>query len=417
MNRLFIFIFTLSIFVVSCNKDAAIPDVTDSSDLNLLESDSFVLSTTTVEDEPVNGTNIVAVLLGQTADAKIGDSKASFYSQLAITKNAFDLGENPVLDSVVLVLDQTTSYGVLNNSYSLQVYELTSEISSDETYYNNTTLNVSGTPLANISNFKFENGETSLRIPLSTAFGNTLINAFGTTSMESTENFQNFFKGIFVTATTVNGDGMVSLNLNSDLSNLELFYHSDTQIDSSYTFSIGTSETSISQYVKENNSSEAILAANSTNKEVGFVASMSSFKTLIEFPDLSYLEDIIINKAELSVYQADYGSTESIAFPEPDQMILFQNLEDTSISYLDSYSSSNYGPLGAKELVEVDGSNTNVYTFQITQYVQNLINGTASAESVYMLDVSSNEGNRIKVGGGNHPTLPMKLNIIYTVKK
>lgn len=418
MNKLFIFIITLSVFGIACNKDANIQDNSvDTGDLNLMQTDSFILSTTTVKDEAVNGKNIAELLLGQTNDNKIGESKASFYTQLAITKNAYDLGENPQLDSIVLILDQTSSYGELNNYYDLQVYELTSELSTDDSYFNNTVLNVSGTPLATISNYKFSSDEAIIRIPLSATLGNRFIDAFETSSMESTENFQDFFNGLYVTASTINGDGMVSIDLNSDDSKLELFYNSDTQVDSSYTFSIGISEISVSQYVHNDNASEAIMAVNNVSKEVAFVSSMSNFKTLIEFPDLSYLENIIINKAELSVYQADYGSPESIAFPESNQMILFQNLGDSTIGYLNSYSSSNYGPLGAKELVEVDGSNTNEYTFQITQYIQNLINGSASSKSLYLFDVSSNEGNRIKIGGGAHATLPMKLNIVYTVKK
>lgn len=417
MNRIFILIVTLSIFTASCNKDAAIEDNTiNTGDLNLLQTDSFILKSRTVKDAALNGKNIAEVLLGKTSDNKIGVTKASFYTQLAITKNAFDLGANPILDSVVLILNQSNSYGKLNSLYDLKVYELTSEIDASESYKNNTVLNVNGTPLASLNNYKFNIGESSLRIPLSTTFGNSLLNIFGSSVMESTENFQAFFKGIYVTATSVNGDGLVSLKLNNDNSRLELFYNSDTQVDSSYTFAISTSETSISQYINENNSSEALIAANTNNTKDAYVASMSNFKSLISFPDLTHLQNVIINKAELKVYQSDYGSAESIAFPEPNQMILFQNLEDTSISYLNSYSINNYGPLGSKELVEVDGMNTNVYSFQITQYIQNLINKTARAESIYLLDVSSNEGNRIKLGGGNHPTLPMKLNIVYTVK-
>ena len=408
----------MSVIAFSCNKDASIEDNTiDTGDLNLLETDSFILTSYTVEDEAVNGKNIVGILLGQTNDTKIGESKASFYSELAITKNAYDLGANPILDSVVLILDQTSSYGELNSLFDLNVYEMTSEISSSESYDNNTVLNVNSTPLATFNNYQFKTGESVVRLPLSTAFGISLISAFGTTDMESTESFQLFFKGFYVTATAVNGDGFVSLSLNNDSSKLELFYNSDTQVDSSYTFSINSSESSISQYINENNTSEAIIAVNSNDKEVAFVSSMSNFKTLIEFPDLTHLQNVIINQAELSVYQADYGSTEAITFPEPTKMILFQNFEDTSISYLNSYSTSNYGPIGEKELIEVAGSNTNVYSFQITQYIQNLINKTASAESIYLLDVSSNEGNRIKLGGGNHPSLPIKLNIVYTVKK
>ena len=416
MNRISILILLTSIFLTTCNKDAFIEgEGPGSNDLEFLQVDTFKLTTKTIFDNPVSSRNVATVLLGQTLDNRFGNSKAGFYTQFSLSNNSFDLGANPILDSVVLVLDQIDSYGEHNNTTELNVYELTSELQENSSYKNNTVLNVKPTTLATISNFKFNNTNGTIRIPLTTTFGNNLIAQFGTPAMESTDKFKEFFHGIFVTTNTINGDGMVSLNLLSDKSNMLLYFHSDTQSDTSYTYKISSSEIRVNQYFHNVTSSAAEVSVNTEGKDVAYISSMTKFKTSLTFPDLTSLKNVIINKASLTVYQEDYGSSESVSFPEPTKLFLFQNLQDTTIEFLPDFSLSESELFGGKKaLVEINGQNTNAYTFYITKYVQSLVNGTAKTSDLYITNISNNTGSRIKIGGGNNASLPIKLDVIYT---
>ena len=398
---------------MACNKDAVIEGDVDNTELGLVQIDSFSLKTKTILDKPINGDDLSSVILGQTNDSRFGETKASFYTQFSLTKNSFSLGTNPVLDSVVLVLKQSDSYGELNSLFDISIYELESEL-KDISYENNSVLNVNANTLANISNHKFSKGETSLRIPLSTSFGNTLISLFGTNAMESSDNFKNVFKGMYVTTNNTNGDGFVYLKLVNDETKLQLYYHNDEIADTSYSFIVEKKDKTINQYLHDENGSEVLNVIDNENQEIAYVGSMSSYKTEIEMPDLSSLKNIVINKATITVYQADFGSVESINFKESGEMILFQNLQDTSIAFLSGYSISNIGPLAKPAEIEYNGNNTISYTFQITNYIQDLISEESKSNKLYLKNLANNEGNRIKIGGGNNSDYPIKLDIIYT---
>lgn len=419
MNKLFAFISAvLIVSSIACTDKEEIQKPIDIGALNFNAVDSLVIQSKTIADESINGKNLSTVLLGETNDPRVGNNKAAFYTQLSISKNAFDIGNNAVLDSVVLILKQKAAYGKLNTAFHLSVYEMTSTLSSSESYDNNTVLNVNANKLGDFPQTNFKANTTSIRLKLDDSFGNDLLNQFGTSVMESTTNFQNYLKGIYVTATSPNGSGMVSLNLKDDVSRLELFYHNDTHSDTSFVYTINNKDVSINQYTRNINGTALNQAiANGENATEAYVVPQSTAKTILTFPDVSFLNNSIINKAEITFYQADYGSSNALNFPEQEQLFLFVNLHDTSVSFLPDFDLNNPNDFGGKkDLVEINGQNTNSYTLNITQYIQSLVNNTAKNNQLVVAGTSNNEANRIKIAGGNHPTLPIKLKILYTRK-
>jgi len=412
MNRFFILLFASFIFL-ACNKDAVIEDDIDNNELGLVHLDTFKINSKTILDKVINGNNISIALLGQTNDSRVGESKASFYTQFSLTKNSFNLGNNPVLDSVVLIFKQTDSYGDLNSTFDINVYELENEI-ADISYKNNSVLNVKPNTLASISNYKFSKNEGSIRIPMNTTFSNKLFSFFGTEALESSDKFKESFKGMYVTTNTINGDGFVYINLHNDETALKMYYHNDEVADTSYSFIVETKDNTINQYLHDISNSEIENIIDQENESIAFVGSMSSYKTEIEMPDLSNLNGIVINKATLTVFQEDFGEAISISFEEPDKMILLQNLQDTSVAFLNGYSLSKVGPVGGSEKTTLNGTNTVKYTFKITDYIQSLVKGNAKSNSLYIKTLGNNEGNRIKISGGNNTNSPIKLDIIYT---
>lgn len=423
MNKYSLFLLANLIILIatSCNKDAELIDDNPSNNqLTYGVIDSFKVKSYTIKDNPSNGKNLNNVLLGASNDTRFGFYKAAFYAQFSLSQNDFDLGTNPILDSVVLVLDKSKHYGDLNALFNLDVYEINHNIDNVLTYDNTTVLNIKSSPLASFSNFQFDKNTEVMRLKLNNTFGTNLLNQFGTNTMLSSENFKTFFNGIYVTATATNADGFVTLALKNDISKIELFYSSDTQTDTSYSFIVDNADVNINQYNTNITGSEASTAIldSDIDENISYISSMTAVKTVLEFPDLSSLEQTIINKADLTIYSADYGTLESIKLPEPENLFLFHNLNDTSISFLPDFSLSNPSPFGGKkELVVVNGQNTYKYTFNITRYIQSLVNNSSESTSLYLSDILNNEGNRIKIGGGSNTTLPIKLEILYTQKK
>lgn len=423
MTRISLFFLANLVLLLStsCNKDAEIidPSAGDNA-LKLKFNDTLRLKTRTILDEAADGKNITSVLLGASNDPRFGSARASFYTEFSLSQNSYNLGPNPVLDSVVLVLNQTAHYGSLNADFKIDVYELDHRLDSDFNYRNNTVLNVKSPTLASHSNFKFSTIDKNLRIKLDDTFGNNLISQFGGDVMESSTNFKNYFNGLYVTASSSNGDGFSTLALKTDNTTIELYYHSDTQTDTSYTFKISSGDVSVNQYNNNTTGSEAAAAVADANQDEAesYISSMSGFRTLVSFPDMSFLEETIINKAELSFYQADFSNGLNNSLPEMDRLFMFVNLGDSIIDLLPDFNINNPGPFGGiKELVEINGQNTYKYTFNVTNYIQDLIKGTAEGDQLFLNNVSNNQGGRIKIGGGASASLPVKLELLYTEKK
>lgn len=420
-NKLFLIASILLIFATSCNKEAELVDPNGSNNQILFKSiDSLKVKTSTLLDNSADGKNINNILLGASQDPRFGFSKAAFYTEFSLSQNSFDLGANPVLDSIVLVLNQTDAYGSLNAFFDLSVYELSQKLIPTADYQNNTVLNVKPSTLANINNYKFSKTNGDIRIKLDDSFGNSLKNQFGTQTMKSSDDLKNFFKGIYVTANANNGDGFVTLGLKNDKTKLQMYFHSDKYSDTSFVFNVATKDISISQYSNNNLGSEAASAISDSNTDesVSYVSSMSGAKTLVSFPEMAFLKEAIINKAELTFYQEDYSSSINASLPEMNTLFLFVNLKDTNITFLPDFTLGNPGPFGGKkELTQVNGLNTYKYTFNVTKYVQELIKGTADGNTLYVNNISNNQGGRIKIGGGAHSVLSPKLELLYTIKK
>ncbi len=415
INKIIFFILLVSMSIVACNKDASLVDNKNNDELSFGLIDSFQMTTKTIVDEAINGKNVSSILLGSIKDSRIGNSKASIYSQFSLTTKAIEIGENPVLDSIVLILKQSKSYGTLASPFDINVYELSSTLEKDAHYNNNTVLNIKSPPIATLNNYVFQKDESSIRIPMNNSLGQRFLDVFETTTMESSENFKEFFNGIFITTNTSAGDAIVNIDLKNDDTKIELFYHTDAVADTSYTYLVNSDDITLNQYFTDRQGSDASMASLNNNEEIAYISSMSGFKTTLNFPDLSSLKNVIINKAVLSIYQADYASPENINFPEPEKLFLFQNLMDTSLLFLPDFSLANPKPFGGeKESVEINGQITNLYKFYITKYIQALVNDNAGSRQLFITSISNNEGNRLIIGGGKNATLPIKLEILYT---
>lgn len=414
----FLTLFSILLFA-ACNKDTELIGDTTTDVLKFETNDSIAIQSFTIADKPANGKNLSAIWLGNTNDSRFGETKAAFFTQFSLSENDYELGNNAVLDSIVLVLKQTDAYGTLSAGFQVDVYELDHTLNTSDAYLNNTVLNLKSTKLASIANKKFDKEDESIRLKLNNTFGNTLLSAFGTSTMETTDNFKTFFKGIYVSAYANTGDGMVNVNLKNDESYLAMYYHSDSQTDTSFHFVVSSTDISVNQYAQNRTGTEVNNAVNdnNNNESLSYVSSMSGVKTVLVFPDLAVLKETIINKATLTVYQADYGQAQSAAFSEPSKLFLFQNLYDTAISFLPDFTLSNPTPFGGvKETVTINGQNTIKYTFNVTKYIQSLSNESALTKELYLATPSNNEANRIKIGGGSNANLPIHLEVLYTKK-
>ncbi len=400
-----------------CDKDPALSGDDIGKDL-LQRIDSLETKGISLLEGTLNTANRDDVLLGISEDSRFGKTKACFYTELMLSKNSFTPGNNAVVDSASLQLAIRKVSGNMTQSLDVYVYRLNEELNISNTYLSNTTLDVI-LPAIGTKTIQYTTGKNTINIPIDLSVANDMFFQFGTSVMDGTDNFQDFFKGLYVTvADASGGDGFLNFNLLSDSSCLNLYFHSDNSADSVYTFTIESEANRLNRYIYDFAGSELEmnLQSNTSNHENLYVGGPAVSYALVNLPDLSFLADKVINQATLSFYQSDYGSSEASVFNAPNFLLLSGATDtDSSSTFLPDYSSSSpsaYG--GLVYLTEVEGQTTNAYTYNIPIFMQQYASGKTLLNKLKLEVVDIHDGERVKLGGGNHQNFPIRLELLYT---
>jgi hypothetical protein len=458
--KFFLFGLSLAIFS-SCDKASIIGlDVQPESDLlNVNYSDTTTLQTFTLEEDSLRTDQALITtnvgLLGKYNDPVFGETNASIFTQLrlpsSITSNSF--GTNPVCDSVILsLLYSNTFYGKLERkTQKVNLYELSTALLQSTSYYSNNSSIAYGTDDLT----KFGNGfsfvprpntsdsvvvglnnsgnpikeRAQLRIPMKTSFGQNLLDQQGTSNLTSNDNFQSFFKGLYISTENTtglnSGEGNI-LNFKMADSKLTIFYHylgqtiTFPQVDSVWNTKYDIALNSVARFNKfaHNRSTAANdlqnqLNNNTLQNQTVYVQSLAGVKTKLLFPYLleqKYKGPIGINKAELVMKIDTSANYQLDTFAAPAKIILFAIAEDGSnVLIPDLNEGDNYfgGAYNAT---------TKEYRFNIARYIQQVLTGKRANTGLYI--IASNgavNANRVVLGGGAPAgNYQMKLNITST---
>jgi len=400
--------------MVNCEKDPSLPGNPGGD--NLARLDSTILVAFTMADQVKDALNEGDVVIGKLEDPRFGKSIASFYSQFRLTTTSFTPGANAVLDSAVLVLKVENAFGPLNNAINFEVYRLTEALALTNTYNSDAVLTTAAALLGGLSGFVY-NDESTIRIPLNFTFGDELFNLFGTSTTAANDDFLAYLNGLYVTLDqNSGGDGLIDIDIIA--SSINLYFRSDAATDSLYTFAIDESSLRVNQFLTDLSGSEVENALNDgTNDDQNLLlGGLQVSKGSIIVPDLSVLQGAIINSATLTFYQADYGNALNTDYALPEFLLLTgSKTSDTIVYFLSDYSTSNptaYG--GTPKLVSINGMPTFEYSYNIPLFIQRLVNQETEITSLNIEVLNYNNGNRVKLGGGNHPDYPIRLEILYT---
>jgi hypothetical protein len=161
-----------------------------------------------------------------------------------------------------------------------------------------------------------------------------------------------------------------------------------------------------------------------------FVQGFGGLKTIVQIPYLENLADVSINKAEITFTVS--GETDSI-FAAPPQLLFVQT--DSLLNnfyYLALYTEEFYfsiidQSLGLDNFLEIGGTLTseynrygqleNVYKYNITRHVQEVIEGTIQNNGFALIAYPGNRiPNAVTLEGTNSTDTTLKpyLNITYT---
>lgn len=275
---------------IACDKDFATvgSDIIGQDNFGATSTKEYSVVAYTNPLEPVQTNNLPLNYLGVYKDPFYGMMTANFVSQMSANTTDPDFGVNTTMDSVVLTipyfsrtietdaegasvyeLDSIYGTGLINlsiheNTYFLNNIDPNAEFDTPLSYYSNMMTSNSAinstllegpsiylegvAPLTNtISDFRPSNEEITLkkddeiserlapalRVKLDTLFWhNKILAKEGEPELSNSNNFNNYFRGLYFEATPIDNDGsMALLNFNTTAANITLYYSHDTSED------------------------------------------------------------------------------------------------------------------------------------------------------------------------------------------
>lgn len=370
-------------------------------------------------------------LLGNINDPVFGKAQASIYTEIQLASNDLQLStQNDLqLDSLVLTLAYSlrTPYGDMDEPLSLNVYEVTENIQANTFYYNDPQFAFNPIPIGQSQNITFntdsvvintqdfnddnEKVDTSftlapqLRIRLDDALGLALLGQSGTTTFQNNENFQQFFRGLYI-APAQQGDAIAYFNLLSGNSALTLYYTRDTLACQAVVFPISNTIAIVNNYTIDQSGTVVANTATTVEQETAYLQAISGTGIDLAFPHIANLQDIAINKAELEFFILP-NTTDTYIMPDGFTLIKEASEINPALTIFSQHTTD--------DTLMVDGQQVFRHSVGISNTIQDLIDN-ATNEEIFHLDIALSfmRTERAIIGGPQHPDFPMKLRIHYT---
>ena len=371
-------------------------------------------------------------LIGSLNDSIFGLTTIDFATQFRLFDYP-DFGTNAKADSVKLYLYFRSIYGDTLTKNNFKVYELHSGLDQDAKYtqevdlkslaYNKLLGEIDYKTKVKIDSTTKDTFYQLIRIPLDISLGQKLISA-DSLDMVNNDVFLEYFKGLYIESRTQASKGGAILTLETEPvgtftgSAVVLFYHNDDLKSKAGGDSAQMMPYIISKYSARVNRithdySKAPFYKHLNQETVEdsliYVQATGGLKSRILIDDLTSWNDsvnIAINKAEL-IFQVDTIASQVKKF-QPPMQLLFTVVDSVGNEFLPIdyvFSPTFYGGGLYKDYT---------YRFNITQHVQNIIEGKAKNYGFYLTSAYKNDrANRVVLKGSTSKT-GVKLSITYS---
>lgn len=432
------------IFFTSCEEPDEIGlDFIDDS-VSITAYDFPVTGYSILEDSvPTNYSNRNMLGFRNDQDQVFGAKKTSIYTEFRLPDNNLDLGDNPELDSVFLVLYYSGYYGDYTTHQQVRIFELSENFpeTDDDAIYSTLTLDHKEIPIADTlvrpdpkgEYLNDEEDSPYLRIRLDKEFGEKLVEQSGQEPFEDNSSFLEFFKGLYITVEDLESDeegailffNMLGSGQFEQNSSIQLYYKHESEDEMvSTTRSFFVSEfskrsTHIENFDYENaheHLKKQVIENDTTyGDSLLFLESLAGVNIFIDFPHDSINEladkNATINMAELIIpvdenFDSDNYYSEDT--PIPGDIYLLKKDEKGELSHIeDSY----YGYFGGS--YDEDKKH---YTINITQHFQEIVEDLDSNFGmVLVISESYNNAYRVVLNGSGRTDNPLRLKLKYTI--
>lgn len=436
-----------SLFILTSCKEPTISGVETPTedDFNFAKVDTFTVFATTVNEDTIITRNYPRGLVGHINDNVFGNITNHSYVQFLPSTLSKDFGENPIVDSVklVLFLDKVGGGAYGNGSQNFNVYikeiDTSSKFVSTTKYntkdtlktYNFNLTNSVFSPIAKYTALLEEKDSirTFMNIRIDNTLGTKLINSKKTTESD----FLNHFAGMKISAYPQNTNdfgGVIYFNIRDGRNKIRVYYHTtinniakdslffdyvvNTNLCTSFN-SVNKTYNNANPYYLNQLSDSAQAKSNYLYKSDSllFLQGLNKSKIRIQIPFFKNFikKGLVIHKAKLIIpINTDLNSDIKLI---PGVTIL-TGFSKPNVNFIlpdNSSPSDNY--FGGVHLTK-----SKEYTFNITRYLQSIVNNPSKAfYGFYFFNINSPiEPSKVILNGGNKKTgNRMRLEVSYTI--
>ena len=375
MNKIYFSALLVSFFLFSCTDPNTIGlEVQPASDKIILGNNNLNdFDVLTQSEDSIRTDKAITLILGEINDPVFGSNIGAFRTQILLTENNTDLGENPIVDSVILSYSYSGYYGELEEFSGLDLTQIQTDLHKDTVYYSN-SYDLSVGSIDNIESFNLSDDSENpfIKIKLRNEFGQQIIN-LGSDILQDNESFLEEFKGLSILAQAENT--MLYLNPNGTNSFLKIYYHNDSSDGDtlSLDFELGGDVARMNLFNQKN---EYDLIQDQSN---AYIQSMSGYKIKLSINNVdsikSVLEDKVINRVSVVFKLKDDSQTEYSAH---EKLVLVRINQDGDNVFLSDFT------IGGD--VYFGGNLENErYEFNITRYFFQLLNNESYTNDLYLL--------------------------------
>ncbi|MDC1063370.1 hypothetical protein OAQ16_02900 [Flavobacteriales bacterium] len=386
MTKLYCSFFILAIFVLtSCDEPGIVGlEVQPSSDKieifsnNFSQTDSLpalTISTESVDSLRTDETS--SLLLGkisQPYDPYFGDNIGAFVTQIALTESNIDLGNNPVVDSVIFSYSYSGYYGDLSEPINIAVNYVDLNIYKDSVYYSNHQFSNSSANSEDLLLDFIISSDTStspkLKMTLDNSIGQQILD-LGNSILVDNETFQENFGFFSFNEYSLIANSIIYLNPSGSNSNFTVYYQNSTSDNLSLTFALDGDAARINLF------NEKTLSNLTIDPNLSYIQSMAGYKANIALENINLIKEDLEGKAINKVTLSFIANDDSF----------YPSHENLSLVRVDSAGNNVFlTDLSAEGVTHFGGEYSNgKYEFNITRYFNNLLNNDAYTNQLYLL--------------------------------
>lgn len=436
MKYIWFSLLSITLFT-SCQTDNLDGDFVVGSDYLSINNKVLLIDTLTVDVSTINFDSLVTsnqsrILIGNYTDPILGKVKSESYFELI--PDTYNLGSssdtetiNYVFDSIAMILKYDRYYyGDTTKTQTINIHQLTQKVKpniDDDSFYNNSTLTHNSNSIGSRTFYPRPIGKDSVNIQMDATFGKNLFDKLKNNEFTSSDEFNNYFRGIVIKPSTANSSNVVGfttacvmrLYFKQANSNSEETYTKDFKIADLTKQYNNISLDKTGTILQNLPDSRNKLASELTNNSA-FVQSGTGVACRIDFPFIKQLKYIsekgAIVDAELII--KPIKNSASALYPIKDSLQVYE------CDHLNRISKILTNSDGSQKLAKLNNTpdefNENIgYKINIGSFLHQEMMKTYGAKSSLILTFPniSKGVNRIVLGNQKNAENKLKLKIYY----